>query len=213
MTDILNNVINANVLVCFTGSVATVKVPEIVSSLINDHKYNVILIGSSDKAFHFLNRSKEYNSEAWNDFESVAGTNGSNLLVTEEDEWTMWNHMGDSVLHIELRKWADMLIVVPASADIIAKISAGFCDSLVLSIIRAWDANKPKMMCPAMNTLMWTNKLTEKQIRLCEMELRWAVTGMFYVSIYLQCIFYMLRETLFTLQLILVYTCIYSTDI
>lgn len=48
-----------------------------------------------------------------------------------------------SVLHIELRKWADVLVIAPLSANTLAKIAGGLCDNLVTSVVRAWDFSKP----------------------------------------------------------------------
>ena len=40
-------------------------------------------------------------------------------------EWSLWNTIGDTVLHIELRRWADCVVLAPASANTIAKMTAG----------------------------------------------------------------------------------------
>ena len=80
-------------------------------------------------------------------------------VLTDEQEWS-WERMGDPVLHIELRRAADLLLVCPASADVMAKISLGIADSLFLSVVRAWDFGKPAILCPAMNTVMYEHKLT-----------------------------------------------------
>jgi phosphopantothenoylcysteine decarboxylase len=43
------------------------------------------------------------------------------------------------VLHIELRKWADALVIAPLSANTLAKIVSGICDNLLTLICRCWD--------------------------------------------------------------------------
>lgn len=43
-------------------------------------------------------------------------------LYTDEDEWSSWNKIGDPVLHIELRRWADVMIIAPLSANTLAKV-------------------------------------------------------------------------------------------
>lgn len=54
-------------------------------------------------------------------------------------EWELWKKRGDPVLHIELRKWADFLLVAPLSANSLAKISNGLCDNLLTLVCRAWE--------------------------------------------------------------------------
>jgi len=46
------------------------------------------------------------------------------VLYTDEDEWTSWKQIGDSVLHIELRRWADIMVVAPLSANTLGKVSS-----------------------------------------------------------------------------------------
>lgn len=43
-------------------------------------------------------------------------------LYTDEDEWSSWKIIGDSVLHIELRKWADIMVIAPLSANTLGKV-------------------------------------------------------------------------------------------
>ena len=50
-----------------------------------------------------------------------------------------WSKRGDPVLHIELRRWADALVIAPLSANTLAKLSNGICDNLVTLICRCWD--------------------------------------------------------------------------
>lgn len=63
-----------------------------------------------------------------------------------------------------MRRWADVLIVAPASANVIAKSSYGIADNFVLSVMRAWDFRKPCILCPAMNTVMWTHPTTHESL-------------------------------------------------
>lgn len=81
-------------------------------------------------------------------------------MINDEDEWNVWDRIGDPVLHIEMRRWADVMIVAPASADIIAKMSHGISDNLLLCVMRAWDFRKKCIICPAMNTFMWDHPST-----------------------------------------------------
>ena len=80
--------------------------------------------------------------------------------------------MGDPVLHIELRDWADMIVIAPLSAHTLAKIATGLCDDTLTSVMRAWDFGhvasrppKPIVLAPAMNTAMWEHPLTKQQLQ------------------------------------------------
>ncbi|KAL3845603.1 hypothetical protein ACJIZ3_003006 [Penstemon smallii] len=85
-------------------------------------------------------------------------------LYTDEDEWANWSKIGDYVLHIELCKWADMMVIAPLSANTLGKMAGGLCDNLLTCITRAWDYSKPMFVAPAMNTFMWKNSFTERHL-------------------------------------------------
>lgn len=65
--------------------------------------------------------------------------------------------------HIRLSREADLLVVTPASANIIAKMAAGFADDLASAVLLA--SNKPILLAPAMNTQMWNNAATKRNIK------------------------------------------------
>lgn len=120
-----------NVLIAVTGSVAGIKVKELASH------FNSVKIITTENGKKFLPTDLR--------------------VLSDHDEW---NNIGDSILHIELRKWADVLVVAPLSANTLAKFALGLCDNLVTSVFRAWDFNKPVILCPAMNTFMWDKDIT-----------------------------------------------------
>jgi phosphopantothenoylcysteine decarboxylase/phosphopantothenate--cysteine ligase len=65
--------------------------------------------------------------------------------------------------HIELAKWADFILIAPATADLIAKISAGLANDLLTTLCLATTA--PVAIAPAMNQQMWHNPATQKNIQ------------------------------------------------
>jgi phosphopantothenoylcysteine decarboxylase len=81
----------------------------------------------------------------------------------DEDEWK-WQDRNDPVLHIELRKWADVMVIAPLDANTMAKLAAGICDNLLTCVVRAWDPSCPLVVCPAMNTFMWEHPLTSRHL-------------------------------------------------
>ncbi|ETO32394.1 hypothetical protein RFI_04723 [Reticulomyxa filosa] len=85
--------------------------------------------------------------------------------LCDNDEWQSWQKRGDPVLHIELRKWADIFLIAPLDANTLSKFAHGLCDNLLTSVFRAWDfsnSHKIVILAPAMNTYMWDNPLTSK---------------------------------------------------
>ncbi len=65
--------------------------------------------------------------------------------------------------HIELARWADLLIVAPASADFIAKLRDGYADNLLLTLCLA--SKQPVAIAPAMNQQMYANEATQDNIK------------------------------------------------
>ena len=64
----------------------------------------------------------------------------TSLLFTDADEWRGYASVGaDPVLHIELRRWADVLVVAPLSANSLAKLAHGLADNLLTSTARCWE--------------------------------------------------------------------------
>lgn len=60
-------------------------------------------------------------------------------IYMDEDEWAIPWTRGAKILHIELRRWSDLMVVAPLSANTLAKLVNGLCDNLLLSTFRAWD--------------------------------------------------------------------------
>ncbi|KAL7540219.1 hypothetical protein ACHAXR_009947, partial [Thalassiosira sp. AJA248-18] len=102
---------------------------------------------------------------------------GSISLHYAEEEWETYKSLRDSVLHIDLRNWADVCLIAPLSAHTLAKLANGLCDDLLSCCMRAWDfgqrkllngdnrsAGKPVILAPAMNTAMWDHPLTGIQL-------------------------------------------------
>eukprot|EP01147_Barroeca_monosierra_P001429 gene1429-4590_t len=141
-----------HILLGCTGSVASIKVPDVVEALQSistsaGRKLEVKIVATAS-ALHFVQK------------ESLTST----VVYTDSDEWETWKCIGDPVLHIELRNWAHVFVVAPLDANTLAKISTGICDNLLTCVARAWNFDDPMLVCPAMNTLMWEHPITDKQI-------------------------------------------------
>ncbi|TQV94285.1 hypothetical protein V2A60_002679 [Cordyceps javanica] len=152
-----------HLLLAASGSVATIKLPEIIAALSSRERLSIRVV-LTKSATHFLagQAAEQPSLAALSCLPNVDG------LYVDDDEWTSpgWTR-GASILHIELRRWADVLFVVPLSANLLARIAAGMCDDLLSSVIRAWDTRRAAIVvAPSMNTLMWEHPLTEQHLSL-----------------------------------------------
>lgn len=68
-------------------------------------------------------------------------------------------------LHVELAEWGEVLLIAPLSANTLAKIALGLCDSLVSRIVRCWQHSKASFVAPAMNTKMWNHAGTSRHLK------------------------------------------------
>lgn len=78
---------------------------------------------------------------------------------------TTINHVADAA-------WANLLVVAPASADVIARIACGLANDTLTSTILAYEG--PKILCPAMNVHMCNNPATQRNLKTCA-ELGWQI--------------------------------------
>ncbi|MDP6352849.1 MAG: bifunctional phosphopantothenoylcysteine decarboxylase/phosphopantothenate--cysteine ligase CoaBC, partial [Alphaproteobacteria bacterium] len=86
---------------------------------------------------------------------SVAALSGGNVY-TDLFSLTDESDMG----HIRLSRESDLVVVAPASADLMAKMAAGLADDLASTVLLATD--KPVLLAPAMNTMMWAHPATRR---------------------------------------------------
>jgi phosphopantothenoylcysteine decarboxylase/phosphopantothenate--cysteine ligase len=81
---------------------------------------------------------------------------------------SMWTDPGEfRISHIDLADWADLIVVAPATANILGKTANGICDDLLSTILCAsWPLVRSEMtlLAPAMNTNMWTNPAVQGNV-------------------------------------------------
>lgn len=152
-----------HVLLCVSGSVASVRGPALAVEM-RALGLDVRVV-ATERARHFL--PTDWGGSMSNE------TNGNapapQFVYTDAKEWGSWNALGDTVLHIELRRWADVLVIAPASANTLAKVAGGLADNLVTCVARAWPwGDKPVVIAPAMNTAMWTHPVTPEHLERVE---------------------------------------------
>jgi phosphopantothenoylcysteine decarboxylase/phosphopantothenate--cysteine ligase len=77
----------------------------------------------------------------------------------------LWDEAAEAAMgHIELARWADRILVAPATADFIGRLSHGLADDLLTTLCLATGA--PVSIAPAMNRLMWANAATRANVEL-----------------------------------------------
>ncbi|QKF94559.1 bifunctional phosphopantothenoylcysteine decarboxylase/phosphopantothenate synthase [Fadolivirus algeromassiliense] len=151
------NYCKKNLLLCCSGSIATIKLRILVESLCE--KFNIKIILTKQANFFF----QTLNDEEKNNIRKVV-----DRIYLDDDEWYTWQKRNDPIIHIELKSWADIALIAPLSANSMAKICNGICDNLLTNIFRAWPIKnnmikKPIFVAPAMNTDMYTHPITQQQ--------------------------------------------------
>ncbi len=84
----------------------------------------------------------------------------NNPVVTNAWE----SHDQHDAQHVALARWCDVMVIAPATADIIAKIAAGICDDVVSLVAAVIGRNKPIVLAPAMNADMWANPIAQRNV-------------------------------------------------
>src|SRR5712671_4927674 len=79
----------------------------------------------------------------------------------------LWSLTDESEMgHIRLSREADLVVVAPATADLLARMAAGMADDLAATTLLATD--KPVLMAPAMNAMMWAHPATQANLKTLE---------------------------------------------
>jgi phosphopantothenoylcysteine decarboxylase/phosphopantothenate--cysteine ligase len=79
----------------------------------------------------------------------------------------LWDEAAEAAMgHIELARWAQLVLIAPATADFIARLAGGRADDLLATLCLATEA--PVVIAPAMNRVMWANKATQSNVGILE---------------------------------------------
>ncbi|MFC1623031.1 flavoprotein [Patescibacteria group bacterium] len=136
------------VLLGVTGGVAAKLTPKIIRAIQKaGHEVKVI---ATEKSFYF-----------WD-------TDNLNIEVfTDSDEWEGGLYTRDMpIAHIELRKWADIIVIAPLTFNTLSKVATPLADNLLTCVMAAWEVKKkPIILAPAMNTAMWEHPAVEENIK------------------------------------------------
>ena len=134
---------NKNILLGVTGGIAAYKSAEIVRHLKKSGaSVRVVMTKSAEEFITPLT------------LQALSGNRVSTELLDAEAEAAMG--------HIELAKWADGILIAPATANTLARISSGRGDDLLSTVTLAFDG--PVSLAPAMNQAMWLDKRTQENL-------------------------------------------------
>jgi phosphopantothenoylcysteine decarboxylase/phosphopantothenate--cysteine ligase len=140
----MERLVNKRILLGVTGSIAAYKAAEVVRRLRD--------AGAEVRVVMTRGASEFVTSMT---FQALSGHPVNQELLDTEAEAGMG--------HIELARWADTILVAPASADFLARLAQGRADDLLSAICLASDV--PLAMAPAMNSQMWQNAATQQNVR------------------------------------------------
>lgn len=136
--------LNMKILLAVTGGIAAYKSLELTRLLIKaEYEVQVVMTEGAKQFIQPLS------------FQALSGKPVRDSLFDANQEAGMG--------HIELARWPDWIIVAPATANSLAKIRMGMADNLLTTLILATD--RPVILAPAMNRLMWQNSATQENIQ------------------------------------------------
>ncbi len=131
------------ILLGVTGGIAAYKSPDLVRRLMErGADVQVVMTTAAQKFVSAMT------------FQAVSGR------PTRSD---LWDSAAEAAMgHIELARWAELVLVAPASADFLARLAQGRADDLLATLCLATEA--PVVVAPAMNRVMWANKATQANV-------------------------------------------------
>jgi phosphopantothenoylcysteine decarboxylase/phosphopantothenate--cysteine ligase len=131
------------ILLGVTGGIAAYKSPDLVRRLIE--KGAEVQVVMTESAQKFVSPMT---------FQAVSG---------RPTRIGLWDEAAEAAMgHIELARWAQLVLIAPATADFIARLAMGRADDLLTTLCLATEA--PVVVAPAMNRVMWANKATQANV-------------------------------------------------
>lgn len=138
---------NKRILVGITGGIAAYKSPDLVRRLAE---------AGADVKVVMTRGASEFITPLT--LQAVSGNRVHTDLLDADAEAAMG--------HIELARWADAIVVAPATSDALARFAQGRADDLLTTLLRASDA--PVLVAPAMNQAMWRDAATQANVQLLQ---------------------------------------------
>lgn len=140
---VMNNLNGIRIVLGVCGGIAAYKSPDLVRRLIE--RGAQVRVVMTDSARAFVNELT---------FQAVSGERVHSSLLDTEVEAAMG--------HIELARWADVILIAPATANTLARLRCGFADDLLSTLCVASEARL--VVAPAMNGVMWSKPQTQENV-------------------------------------------------
>lgn len=141
----MRQVPSKKILLGVTGSIAAYKIPDLIRELrAQNHEVKVVITAAAKSFVTVLT------------LQELSGNRVHEAFLDPSAEL----HMG----HTNLARWADVILIAPASANFIAKLAHGFADDLLSTLCLAADC--PIIIVPAMNQAMWKNVATQANLEI-----------------------------------------------
>ena len=141
---------NKNVLLLVTGSISAYKAASIASGL--QKNYCFVKVAMTEAATKIIGAA------------AMGGVTHEEVALDEN-----WFTQSQKVPHINLAKWADIVLVCPATSNTIAKLAHGISDNVVTAtVLAASGMGKRIVIAPAMNCNMYESKANQKNMEICK---------------------------------------------
>jgi len=135
-----------HIVIGISGGIAAYKIPELIRSLVKDGAE--VRVVATKNALQFVTELT---------LQTVSGSRVYSDVFAAINE--------HSTEHISLPEWCDAMLVAPATANVLGKMSCGIADDALTTTICSCVARKPIVVSPAMNDKMWENPATQQAVQ------------------------------------------------
>jgi phosphopantothenoylcysteine decarboxylase/phosphopantothenate--cysteine ligase len=139
----MQSLLNKKIVLGISGGIAAYKTPELARQLIQEGA--TVQVVMTEAATQFVTPV------------TMQALTGNPVFTSQWD-----SSVSNNMAHIELSRSADAIVIAPASADLMAKLSLGLADDLLSTLCLARDC--PLLLAPAMNKQMWEHAATQRSV-------------------------------------------------
>jgi len=138
-----DKIMKKKILLGVCGGIAAYKAADVIQKLKKKYEIKVVMTENSKRFITPLT------------LQTLSGNPVYSEMLVLPKEWER--------THISLAKWADLLLIIPATANIIGKVASGIADDLLSTVMMA--TTSPVLFAPAMNKNMWKNLILQENVK------------------------------------------------